>query len=304
MPTKELRRVVELERERARRSGGWDDLSHARAVTRDLQLQRNAKRIPDDIDVEPVDAGGVGAEWVIPPLDPERRVAVFVHGGGWAFGSAEESRELTARLARAAQARVLALDVRLAPEHRHPAPVEDLLTAFAWLVGDGADPREIALVGESTGASVVLSAALRLRDAGGPAPGTVALLSPVLDLRERHGTDDELGTLDALSHQLESYLGGADPGDPLVSPVLADPSGLPPLLVQVGGADAVAADGRRLAEAARQAGVTVVEQDWEGMPHRWQTYPHVYDATRAIHQAGDFLLRRIGPGSVPVRPAG
>ncbi|HEY6761218.1 MAG TPA: alpha/beta fold hydrolase [Baekduia sp.] len=294
MSSTELRHAIELEDEVRRAIEATDDVAVARQHVRAVVLERNAKRVPDDIEVEVVDAGGVGAEWVVSPLDPERRVVVFVHGGGFTLGSAAESRELTARLARASQARVLALDIRLAPEARFPAPIDDVLAAFRWLVADGADPREIALVGESTGAAAVLAAAVALRDAGEAGPGAVALLSPVLDLR---APDQDL------ARGAELYRGDAPADDPRVSPVLADLDGLPPLFVQAGTADTAAAAAAELARRAEEAGVVVVHQEWEGMIHRWQTHPHVYDATRAVHQVGDFLLRRIGPGYVPVQPA-
>jgi monoterpene epsilon-lactone hydrolase len=305
MSSTELRHAIELEEEIRREVDATEDVVAARERVRTLVLARNAKRVPDDIEVEAVDAGGVPGEWVVPPLDPERRVVVFVHGGGFTLGSAAESRELTARLARASQARVLALDVRLAPEARFPAPLDDVLTAFRWLVDEGADPREIALVGESTGAGAVLAAAVALRDAGEAGPGALALLSPVLDLRPHEGdaTADPLGTTAIVQRGAALYLGDVPADDPRVSPVLADLAGLPPLFVQTGTADSARDGAAQLAERAGEAGVVVVHQEWDGMIHRWQAHPHVYDATRAVHQVGDFLLRRIGPGFVAVAPA-
>ncbi len=296
---KELARAAELEAEVASLAAAHADPAAARAAVREFVTRRNTVRTPDDIEFEPVDAGGVPAEWVRPPLDPERRVVIFVHGGGWLFGSPAESRELTARLARAAQARVLALDVRLAPEHPFPAPIDDVLTAFDWLIGDGADPREVAIVGESTGATVALSAVIRLLERGAAGPGAVVLLSPVLDLR-RSQDDDAPEPVRTILANTPAYLAGVDASSPSVSPLLADLNGLPWLLVQFGSADPYAEDARALVAAASSSGVAATEEEWLGMPHRWQLFPHIYDATRAIHRAGDFLLQRIGPGSVPV----
>jgi monoterpene epsilon-lactone hydrolase len=296
MPTKELRRAAELDEQLQREVEAAGDVAAARERVRELVLAHNAKRVPDDLEIEDVDAGGVGAEWVVPPLDPEARVIVYVHGGGFTYGSAAEARELTGRLARASQARVLALDVRLAPEAPFPAAIDDVVTAFTWLVDEGTDPREVALAGDSTGAAVVLSAAIALRDAGGPTPGAVALLSPVLDLRPREGGDPIVAAGAPL------YLGDTPGDDPKASPLLADAAGLPPLFIQAGTADPIGlADAKQLAEAATAAGVVVTHQEWDGMPHRWQQHPHIYDAVRAVHQIGDFLLRRIGPGYVPVK---
>jgi len=248
----------------------------------------------------------VRGEWVQSPLDPDSRVAVFVHGGAFTLGSAAQSRELAARLSRASQTRVLSLDYGLAPEHPFPRARDEIVSAFNWLLAGGADPREVALVGESTGATIALAAALALRDAGGAGPGTVVLMSPVVDLRivGHAPAADPMRAAESIAAGAAAYLAATSPDDPGASPGLAELDGLPSLFIQVGTADPFLDQVRAFAQRARDAGVDVTYREFDGMVHRWQSYPHIRDAGRAINQVGDYLLQRIGPGYVPVeRPA-
>jgi acetyl esterase/lipase len=196
---------------------------------------------------------------------------------------------------------VLSLDYRLAPEHPYPAARDDVVAAVRHLVADGADHRKLALVGVSTGASLVLSATLALRDAGEPMPGALALLSPLVDLGAGPGQrQDPLAAWAAIERHLAAYLASTPVTDVGVSPGLADLTGLPPLLIQAGGADPSADQAGRLAERARQAGVEVTCREWAGMVHGWQRFPHLHEAGIASNQVGDWLLQRLGPAYVPV----
>ena len=302
MRSKELRHAIALEEDLARRIDAAPNPSAAREDVRGAVVARVGKTVPDDVDVEPVDAGRVRGEWVASPLDPEARVAVFVHGGAGVFGSPAESRELAARISRAAQARVLAVDYRLAPEDPFPAALDDVVAAFRWLVAEGSDPREIAFVGESTGAALALGAALMLRDAGDPRPGAVALVSPITDFTivGDLAEADPTGAVGVVARNSGLYLGEKPAEDPRVSPALADLTGLPALLIQVGTADPGLEQVRGLVERARAAGVDVSDFEWEGMIHRWQSYPHIYESVPASNQVGEYLLQRLGPGYVPV----
>jgi epsilon-lactone hydrolase len=307
MRSKELAHAVALEDEIRALVAAAPDPAAARESVRRVVGGRVARTVTDDIGIEAVSEGSVHGEWVIPPLDPETRVAIFVHGGGGSLGSAEESRELAARIARAAQARLLVLDYRLAPEHPHPAPHDDVVAAFRWLVADGTDPREIALIGESTGAALALAAALTLRDDGGPLPGTIALMSPVVDLAlpdEAPSAEDPMKSWQSVQDDLRGGLGAASPEDPAVSPGRAELAGLPALLILLGTADPFLAQGRALVERARGAGVEVTEREYAELPHRWAIYPHIDEATQASNQLGEYLLQRLGPGYVPVLATG
>lgn len=304
MRSQELTHAVALEEELHALVAAAADPAAARESVRRVVSERVRRTVPDDIGIDAVNEEATRGEWVIPPLDPETRVAIFVHGGGGTLGSAEESRELAARIARSAQARLLVLDYRLAPEHPHPAARDDVVAAFRWLVAEGADPREIGLVGESTGAALALAAALTLRDGGGPLPGTIALMSPVVDLTqlaEAPTATDPTRSWQSVQDGVRAALGGISPEDPAVSPGRADLAGLPALLILLGTADPFLAQGRDLVQRARDAGVEVTEREYAEVPHRWAVYPHIYEAIQASNQLGEYLLQRLGPGYVPVQ---
>jgi monoterpene epsilon-lactone hydrolase len=306
MESKELDRAIAWQHELLERTAGHADIGDARRAGTEMMRARTGRALPDDIEIEVEDAGGVPAEWVIPPLDTEERVVLYVHGGGWALGCPEEVREMLARIVRGAQARGLSLDYRLAPEHPFPAAVDDVLTAYRWLLSEGVDNREIALAGESAGGNLVLSATLALRDAGEPLPGALALMSPLTDMTlsgnsiAANSDRDPLNQREAVMGFTSIYLGETPRTDPRVSPLLADLTGLPPMMIQVGTAEALLDDSRRLAERARAAGVSVEYEEFEDMIHLFQGFPYLLAGLRATRRLGDFLLQRIGPGSVPV----
>ena len=188
-----------------------------------------------------VDAGGVAAEWVVTPASHHDRHILYVHGGGFVIGSPALYRHLTWRLAAAAQSRVLAIDYRLAPEHPFPTALDDTLAAYGWLLEQGADPRRVAVIGDSAGGGLVFSLLLRCRDEGRlPLPAAGVALSPWTDLAltgpslQQNARADPFIDGSDLPLIAGWYLAGADPRDPYASPLYGDPSGLPPTLIQVG----------------------------------------------------------------------
>jgi monoterpene epsilon-lactone hydrolase len=303
---RELARAINWQRELLERTATPGDLESARRVGTEMMRIRTGKALPSDIEIEPTKAGEVEAEWIEPPLDTEGRVILYVHGGGWALGCPEEVREMVARIARGAQSKALSIDYRLAPEHPFPAPVEDVVSAYRWLLEEGFDHREIALAGESAGGNLALSAALALRDAGDPLPGALALMSPLTDMTlsgdsvDGNRESDPLNQREAVMGFTEVYIGQTPRTDPAVSPLFADLTGLPPMLVQVGTAEALLDDSRRLAEKAREEGVEVDYEEFEDMIHLWQSFPYLSEGLRATRRIGDFILQKCGPGSVPV----
>ena len=160
--------------------------------------------LADDVKSETVDAGGVPAEWVRVPESREDRVILYVHGGGYVIGSLNTHRELVSRIGRAAQARVLNVDYRLAPEHPFPAAVEDATTAYRWLLDSGIDVGRVTIAGDSAGGGLTLGTLLALRDAGDSLPAAAVCLSPWIDLEgtgdsaQPGGADDPLLELEGL----------------------------------------------------------------------------------------------------------
>jgi monoterpene epsilon-lactone hydrolase len=254
-----------------------------------------------DLQVEEVTAAGVPAAWAYTDGAPERPVVLYLHGGGYCVGSIVTHCVLAGNIARSAQARALVLDYRLAPEHPYPAAVEDSVAAYDWLLSQGCEPGQVVLAGDSAGGGLVLATLLALRDAGAPLPAAAVCLSPWIDLSlsgqsiAGKAEDDFLLTEDVLRVFAQHYLGDTDPRHPLVSPLYADLSGLPPLLIQVGTSEILLDDARRLAERAQSAGGEVVLDVWDEMVHVWQAYAaFVPEAREAIEQIGAFVIAHSG----------
>ncbi|HEX7409793.1 MAG TPA: alpha/beta hydrolase [Candidatus Binatia bacterium] len=258
--------------------------------------------LPDDVTFEPVDAGGLPAEWVTAPGARRENVILYLHGGGYVMGSIKTHRELAARLSRAAAARVLLIEYRLAPEHPHPAAVEDATAAYRWLLGIGVAPSRMVIGGDSAGGGLTVATLVALRDAGQPLPAAGVCLSPWVDLEgvgESMATKaavDPMVQRDPLRKMAAMYLAGQDPRTPLAAPLYADLSGLPPLLIQVGTAETLLDDSIRLAERARKAGVAVSLETWEDMIHVWQAFASLLpEGQQAIERIAAFIKTRIQP---------
>lgn len=264
----------------------WDAAFSARA--RDWPVDRFA-------------IGAMDAEWIAAPAADPARAILYLHGGGFRIGSIASHRDLIQRLSEAARARVLAIDYRLAPAHLFPAPVEDALVAWRWLLDQRGAPARIAIAGDSAGGGLALSCMLAARAAGLPLPCAAYLMSPWTDMTASGATYDTRAARDPM-HQRAMILGMAkgylgktgDARDPLASPLFAEFSGLPPLLIQCGGREVILDDSRVLADRARAAGVDVALDLYEDMIHVFQTYAELPDAEKALARAGVFLDRRFG----------
>ena len=256
-------------------------------------------QLPTDVSCDPVDAGGVPAEWIATPGVVAERVICYLHGGGYVLGSINTHREMVSRLSRAAGARVLILDYRLAPENPFPAAVDDSLAAYRWLLSVGVDPARLVIAGESAGGGLTVATLVALRDAGDPLPRAGICLSPWVDLEclgESMVTKaeiDPVATRDGTLMLAKAYLGNTDPRTPLASPLYADLTGLPPLLIQVGTAECLFDDAARLADRARAAGVDVILEPWDDMIHMWHMFAAMLpEGQQAIDRIGEFIRQR------------
>jgi epsilon-lactone hydrolase len=256
--------------------------------------------VPDDVLVRDVNAGGVPAYWLDAPGADTDRVLLFLHGGGYEFGSLRSDGELAARLGRASGMRVLFPEYRLAPEHPFPAAIDDALAAWRWLRTDqDLSARSIAAVGDSAGGGLTVALLEATRDAGEALPAAAVLMSPTVDLTSsgasmtERADQDPISTPALLASFASDYLAGADPKTPLASPLFAPLAGLPPLLVQVGTADLLLSDSERLAAAATKAGVDVTLEIGEGLPHVYQLLLDTPGATKATERIGKFLRARV-----------
>jgi acetyl esterase/lipase len=251
----------------------------------------------------PVQAGRIPMEWVVAEgADPKRRI-LYVHGGSWISGSPAGYRAFLSRVSQAAGAVVLAVDYRLAPEHPFPAGLDDCLAAYQWMRQNGPDGREEAgaayLMGDSAGGNLALATLLKGKDLNLPLPAAVIAISPATDftcgspsLVSRAAVDPIINP-QALPALVPVYLGaGTDPAHPYASPLFGDYRGMPPLLLQVGDAEVLLDDARRLATHAAEQGCDVTLEVWEGMPHVFQGFaPYLPQASQAIAGIGRFIRR-------------
>src|SRR5271156_291752 len=252
--------------------------------------------VADDVKCEPVSAGGVKAEWVTAPGADAGRAVLYLHGGGYVIGSIATHRGLAARISRAAKARVLLIEYRLAPEHPFPAAVEDSVAAYRFMLASGLKASRIAVAGDSAGGGLTLAALVAIRDAKLAMPGAGACLSPWVDLEglgdsmKSKAAVDPIVQKDGLAEMAKLYLAGKDPRSPLAAPLYADLAGLPPLLIQVGTAETLLDDSTRIAERARKAGVKVTLEPWENMIHVFQIFaPMLDEGQNAIEKIGEFV---------------
>jgi len=255
--------------------------------------------IPRDVETKIVDAGGIPAEWQIVPGARRDRVLLYLHGGGFIMGSPNSHRLLTVALGEATGMSVLSLDYRLAPEHPYPASLEDCTAAYKWLLSTGVAPKNIVIAGDSAGGNLTLTTLMKLRDSRIALPAGAVCLSPATDLThadesffENAETDPVLADV-GLFWWVPAYLAGANPTDPLVSPVYADLRGLPPLLIHVSTCEMLHGASKRLAERAKAAGVAVVLETWNDMPHVWHAFGlhNLTESKEAIAKIGEFVKR-------------
>ena len=250
---------------------------------------------------EDIDAGGVRARWFVPlgAITPTRTI-VYYHGGGFVIGSPNTTHaELMAQLAVLAEARVLGVDYRLAPEHRFPAAHDDALAAVRWLYAQGADPASVALGGDSAGGNLATATLCSLRDAGDPLPAAAVLFCPWVDLLAAGGSMDanadvDFGNRELLVAWAEDYLPRGSPRDPRAFPSDAKLDGLPPLLIQVGGAEVLHDQIVAFAQRARAAGVDVTLEIELDMFHDWQLQGALLpEGARSLEAAARWLVRRL-----------
>jgi len=218
---------------------------------------------------------------------------LYLHGGGFIGCSARTHRPITAALALQGL-RVFVPDYRLAPEHPFPAAPQDAMAVYLALRADAATQR-LGVAGDSAGGNLALGLMLALRDAGEPLPDAAALFSPATDLSggspsiTLNAARDPMFPGPALKHFADAYLQGADPTQPLASPLFGDFTGLPPLLLHVGESECLRDDALRLASKAREAGVSVELQVFPVVPHVWQNLHQLPEARRSIAAAAHFL---------------
>jgi monoterpene epsilon-lactone hydrolase len=250
----------------------------------------------DRMRFERVTAAGVPAHWFRGEGADASRVILYLHGGGYCIGSVGSHRDIIARLCLASGATALALDYRLAPEHPFPAQLDDALAAHRWLLAQGVDPARLVVAGDSAGGGLTISTLVALRDRGETLPAAAIVFSPWVDLEVtgasmRANIRYDYVSADTLRALARCFVGaGGNLRHPLAAPLHADLRGLPPLLVQAGGAETLLDDARRIAARARDAGVDVTLEIEPDMIHVWQSFAAILEPGRAaLARAGAFV---------------
>jgi len=292
MASDQLKKVIDIVRSQQPNSASEPTLEQQRAG-----MEKVAERVTSDVHCESTIAGDVRAEWVVPPAADVERVLLYFHGGGYVMGSINTHRAMVARMARAARARALLIDYRLAPEHPFPAAVEDATVAYQWLLAQGCKPRKIALAGDSAGGGLTLATLLALRDAKTPLPACAVPISAWTDMEGTGASVKTKASRDPMVREADLlrygalYGGNTDLRNPLISPLHGDYRGLPALLIQVGEAEILLDDSTRVAERAKHAGVQVDLEVWDEMVHVWHAFAKLLpEAQQAIEKMGSYVI--------------
>ncbi|MFW9617318.1 alpha/beta hydrolase [Aquabacterium sp.] len=270
------------------------------------KMAKRAPPLPKDIRHTPVPARPdqqlCGAEWL--SADQPQRTIVYFHGGGYFFCGLDTHRPVAGYLARVAQARVLSVDYRMAPEHVFPAAVDDAVAWWQQLLRDGTSPTEVLFAGDSAGGGLALACMVAARDRGLPLPAGAILFSPWTDLSCSGDTMRTLADVDvmfnpaSLPEAAALYLNGQPTDTPLASPLFADLRGLPPLMIHASTHEILLDDSQRLHSQAQQQGVRSELHLKAKMPHVWPTMLLLPEARETLKHCGEFA-RQVTPNRAP-----
>lgn len=255
-----------------------------------------AMPVAEGVDVETIELGGVAGLKLTPDTVVPGRTLLYFHGGGYVIGSPLSHRGMVSQLAAAMRATAYSMDYRMAPEAMFPAAVDDGLASYKALLDMGVDPAKIIIAGDSAGGGLTLATAISIRDAGLAMPAALAPISPWVNLANDGPTyrvkaqTDPMVTKPGIDLMATTYLGEADAKTPLASPLGADLTGLPPMLIQVGSEEVLLSDSTMLAARAGAAKVAVTLEVWPDMVHVFHFfYPMLTDARDAIARLGDWV---------------
>src|SRR5712692_8191831 len=269
------------------------DVNEQRRLLRELI---SAQPLPAGVTVTAAALGGVPtAEITIDGIEP-RHIVLYFHGGVYVLGDAFQAADLASQVGRRTRAKVISVGYRLAPEHPYPAAADDALAAYEALLQGGTAPSGIAFAGESAGGGLAIATLVNARDHGLPLPAAAFVMSPYADLTLAGTTmqtkreADPLLSRENLQPRVTDYTAGQDPALGLISPIFADLSGLPPLIIQAGTHEVLLDDAIRLARQAATADVEVTLDITPRVPHVFQAYyPILDEAAAALDRAGQLL---------------
>jgi len=292
----------------------WDWNTSIAAFREECEKGARKVKLPEGLVTSPVNieglATGLAAEWIRPSAkarvgEVKDAYIFYTLGGGYVSGSCSDHRGFVAKFVQGSGVRALLYEYRLAPEYPFPAALEDTLTAYCWLLAQGASPSRIIIAGESAGGGLCLATLLALRDKGILLPAAAVALSPWTDLKltgESHQTRakvaiDPPGMARVCS---QYYAGESDRSLPWISPLYGDLQGLPPLLIYVGNDELMRDDSIRFAEKAKAAGVRITLNVGEGMVHCYPLFAPLFpEATQAMNEICAYIRttvsKEVGP---------
>jgi monoterpene epsilon-lactone hydrolase len=280
----------------------WEPFTSHTAELDELQALRDSVEelhgqfpLPEDVSVRPLNASGVPSLQITPGAAGPASM-LYLHGGGYVTSSAFGYRHLVGALASATELTALLPEYRLAPEHPFPAALEDAVRAYTWLLDSGRAPMEIIVAGDSAGGGLVMSLLITLRQQDFPLPGGAVLLCPWVDLTCRNlgidpGSDGaEVITTEQGLRFATAYLAGHPVDDPVVSPLTADLTGLPPILAQAATGDPARAEAQLLVDRLVAHGVDATMELYPVPTHDFHVFwSFLPEARDAMHQAGQFV---------------
>ena len=292
--------IVKYAIKRFQKNAQWQDIQRVRFGFE--KLTKKYDRRSKQCRYEPFLIDDMKAEWIIPIKTPDtNRALLYFHGGGYAAGSINTHRSHISQLSKLSGFRVLMIDYRLAPEHKYPAPIDDAVKAYEWLLRNNYLPERIAFGGDSAGGGLTVATLLYLRDNGMALPKCAICLSPWLDLTlsgESQASKAQLEPMlvkEAFPLWVSNYLGDVDPRTPYASPIFAELKGLPPIYVQVGTDELLLDDSTRFVQLANEAGSSVTLDIYEGYFHVFQSFFMVLrTARKANKKLADFIVAQIG----------
>ena len=292
--------IVKYGMRRFKKKANWRDISDVRYGFE--QIGRKFDKVNKACRYGSFQIERMKAEWIIPKANPDTdKVMLYFHGGGYAAGSVSTHRAHISQLVMLSGIKALLIEYRLAPEHKYPAPIEDAVLAYDWLLANNYKPENIAFGGDSAGGGLTVATLLYLRDQGKPLPKCAICLSPWLDLTLSGETQvtkelaEPMLVKEAFPLWVSNYVGDADARTPYASPVFADLHGLPPIYVQVGSDELLLSDSTRFSEKANAAGSQVTLEIYEGYFHVFQAFFRVLKRAReANKKLAAFLVQQLG----------
>lgn len=266
---------------------------HLKAMREMVRRMAHNAEMAGGVSSTVVDVDGCKAEWVCAGnSDPDNRL-LYLHGGGYVAGDIDMYRPLASHLAKATACSVLNLEYRLAPEYPYDTPQADAVRAFCWMKENGpsttSKARHTFVSGDSAGGGLTLSTLFGLRDQGLGLPDAAMPICAAVDMSQPFEVMPKEHTAPVMA-MTKLFTGEADPTHPVISPLFGDLHGLPPLLMQIGGAEPGLVSNVRFEERARAAGVDVTLEIWPEMPHVWHMHaPFLPEANQAINRIGEFV---------------